>query len=292
MQLIKSVTALVYAILLALGITSVDPDGIVIDGVPEKSAGDLRIVSFNLRTADDIYGSVKNRSVFISKTIEAYHPDSFGVQECNSKWLRNLEEYLGSDYEHVGEPRDGSKNTEYSCVFFLKEKFELLDEGTIWLSETPEVFGSKSFSSSMPRICTWAVLRNKETGETYTHLNTHLDHLLEKARVGQAGVLLEKAAELSAENPVVITGDFNADEKSETYSMLTESFADSRKLAEESESGKTFHNYGLGDPFHSSAIDFVFVPKNVWVTRYKIIDNKVNKMYLSDHYGLCVDLRL
>ena len=290
MQIFKSMLALIYAIMLALGFTSVEPDSIVIDDVPERTDGEVRIISFNLRTANDIYGSVKNRSVFISKTIKAYHPDSFGVQECNPSWLEYLEEYLGDEYDHVGQPRDDSENTEYSCVFFLKEKYELLDEGTIWLSETPDEFGSKSFSSSYPRICTWATLRNRETGEVYTHLNTHLDHILEKARVGQAGVLLEKAAEFSETAPVVITGDFNADEKSTTYSIMTKAFADSRMIAEKSESGKTYHNYGRGDLYHRSAIDFIFVPNGSSVSQYKIIDNMVNGMYLSDHYGLCADL--
>ena len=291
MQILKSIVALIHALMLTFGISSVDPGSISFTDVPELPAGDIRIVSFNLRTADDIYGSVKNRAVFVSKALKAYHPDSFGVQECNKKWLGHLEAYLGDEYDHVGEARDGSRNTEYSCVFFLREKYELIDEGTIWLSETPYVSGSKSFSSSMPRICTWAVLKNRESGEVYTHLNTHLDHLLEKARKGQAGVLLEKAAELSVSAPVVITGDFNADEKSATYSMMTAEYADSRTEAAESAEGKTYHNYGLGDPFHSTAIDFVFVPFGTSVSRYKIIDDTVGGMYLSDHYGLSVDLR-
>lgn len=292
MQIIKSIVALFYAVMLALGITSIDGESIKIDDVPTLESGNIRVISFNLRTADDIYGTVKNRSIFIAKTILAYHPDSFGVQECNPKWLEILDERLGGEYARVGLPRDDSKNTEYSCVFYLKDKFELLDEGTIWLSETPEIAGSKSFSSTYPRIATWATLKNRESGEVYTHLNTHLDHLLEKSRAGQAKVLLEKAAALETAGPLIITGDFNADESSKTYALLTEKYADSRLIAAESDSGKTFHNYGLGDILHKTAIDFIFVPDGTNVARYKIIDNMVNGMYLSDHYGLCVDLRL
>lgn len=288
MGICKSFIALVSAILMSLGLISVDT--VDIGSVPPQTDGTVRVVSFNLRTADDIYGSVKNRSAFVTQALKQYAPDSFGVQEANKRWLGYLDGELSEKYARVGEGRDSSKNTEYSCVYYLKDKYNLLDSGTIWLSETPDKPGSKSFASSFPRICTWAVLENKETGTVYTHINTHLDHLLECTRQKQAEVLLKKVDELSQRGQVVLTGDFNTSENSKTYNAVSSVLDDTRLTAVSTESGKTFHNYGRGDLFHDSAIDFIFVTKGTEVASYHIMDNMANGMYLSDHYGLCSDI--
>ena len=71
---------------------------------------------------------------------------------------------------------------------------------------------------------------------------------------------------------------------------MTAVLDDSRLVAEKTEKGKTYHNYGRGDVLHTSAIDFIFVEKGTSVAEYKIIKNMVNGMYVSDHYGLCADI--
>ena len=284
----KKIIPLVLALMMTLG--SYAPAKIEITSAPEKSESSVRILSQNLRCNNDLYGFVKNRALFVSEMLKNYEPDSFGVQEATETWLILLDEALGEKYARVGEPRDNAKNTEYSAVYYRTDKFELLDEGTIWLSKTPEKFGSKSFFASMPRICTWATLKNKETGFVYTHVNTHLDFLVEYTRSKQSEVLLSKIGELQKAGPLVCTGDFNADERDETYEKMTASLDDSRLLAKETESGKTFHNYGRGDLFHKTAIDFIFVSKGTEVERYKIIKDTVDGMYLSDHYGIMADI--
>ena len=122
------------------------------------------------------------------------------MQEATGKWMSILEKKLGDKYAFVGEPRDNyGPYSEYSAVFYLKDKYSLIDGGTIWLSETPDVKCTKSFDSACYRIASWAVLEEKTTGKRYTHMNTHLDHVLESTREGQAGVLLEKLKELQAQ---------------------------------------------------------------------------------------------
>lgn len=284
----QKIMPLLLAVMMTLGVYA--PAKIEITGAPEKSANAVRVVSFNLRCNNDIYGFVKNRGKFVSAALESYAPDSFGVQEATKAWLKILDESLGEKYARVGEPRDNAKNTEYSAVYYRKDKYELVDEGTIWLSETPNKFGSKSYFASMPRICTWATLKNRKTGAVYTHINTHLDFLVEYTRSKQADVLLTRIEGLKRRGPVVCTGDFNADEKGETYKKMAAALDDCRLTAKETESGKTFHNYGRGDLFHSTAIDFIFATKGTPVERYKIIKDTVDGMYLSDHYGIMADI--
>lgn len=271
--------------------TTVNFGEIVIDGIPEKSNEATRVMSFNVRCASDPEGSVNNRSKIVAAIIEQYAPDSFGVQEANGKWMRILKRSLGDKYAYVGEPRDNYGTfSEYSAVFYLKDKYNLIDEGTIWLSETPEVKCTKSFDSACYRIASWAVLENKETGVRYTHMNTHLDHVLESTREGQAGVLLNKLKELQAEGNVIVSGDFNAYPTENVYKRMLEVTDDVAFTAKNADSGITFHNYGKKEDKGQGAIDFIFTSKGVKADTYKIIRNTAKGMYPSDHYPIVADV--
>ncbi len=271
--------------------TTIDFGEIVIDGIPEKSAEATRVMSFNVRCADDPEGSINNRSQLVTAVIEQYAPDSFGVQEATGKWMHILKRELGDKYAYVGKPRDNyGPFSEYSAVFYLKDKYNLIDEGTIWLSETPEKKNTKSFDSACYRIATWAVLENKETGVRYTHMNTHLDHVLESTRDGQAGVLLTKLEELQAEGNVIVTGDFNAYPNEDVYKRMITVTDDVASTAKNADTGITFHNYGKKEDKGQGAIDFIFTSKGVKADTYKVIRNMVEGMYPSDHYPIVADV--
>lgn len=284
------VTALVLAVLMSIGAFA--PAKAEITDAPAREDGQTRVISMNLRCKDDLYGKVENRAGFAVAVLKAYAPDSFGVQEATAQWLGLLDAALGDTYARVGVGRDSTKNTEYSAVFYRKDKFELLDSGTSWLSETPEEAGSKSFLSSLPRICTWATLKNKETGRVYTHLNTHLDHVLESTREKQAEVFVAKAKELEKRGVVVCTGDFNTEEGAKAYCVVAAAFDDVKQTAAETDSGKTYHDYGRALFSKNKPIDFVFVSRGTPAARYRIVDTMVQGMYYSDHYAICADLAL
>ncbi|MBQ7861059.1 MAG: endonuclease/exonuclease/phosphatase family protein [Clostridia bacterium] len=270
--------------------TTTDFGEIVIDGIPEKSAEATRVMSFNVRCADDPEGSINDRSQIVTAILEQYAPDSFGVQEATAKWMRILKKELGDRYACVGKARDYfGPFSEYSAVFYLKDKYNLIDEGTIWLSETPEK-KSKSFDSACYRITTWAVLEDKETGKRYTHMNTHLDHVLESTRDGQAGVLLEKLEELQAEGNVIVTGDFNASPDEDVYKRMVAVTDDASLTAKNADTGITFHKYGKIEDEGQGAIDFIFTSKGVKADTYKVIRNTVEGMYPSDHYPIVADV--
>lgn len=287
MYIISQITAIILSILFTLG--SYAPESLTIANVSEKPDNSVRIVSFNVRCKDDTFGSVEGRSQLICSALEQYAPDSFGVQEATAEWIEILSEKL-TDYGCVSQMRDSKASSEASAVFYLKDKYNLLDSGTIWLSDTPEESGSKYSLSFCPRIATWATLENKETGEIYTHINTHLDHVLESVRVKQIKVLKVKIEELKeAGNPVVCTGDFNTKEGADAYNEMKPCLNDSKYLAVNSDDGATYINYGK-NVFETRPIDFIFVSDGIKVENYKIIDEKIGDMYLSDHAGLCADV--
>ncbi len=272
-------------------IDAVDFDGIVIDGVPEKAEGTVRVMSYNVRCANDGIQTITNRSKVGVEVLKAYEPDSFGVQECTPRWKRIFKRALGDKYDCVGRARDYfGPFTEYSSIYYLKDKYSLIDSGTFWLSETPDKAYTKSFDSKCCRIATWAVLENKETGERYTHINTHLDHVLDSTRDAQMSVLIERVLSITGEGKVVMTGDFNAYEDDSVYAVACESFNDSKYIAKNTDEGPTFTKYGTKEGAGKGAIDFIFISKGLEAETYKIIRNTVQGIYPSDHYPIVADI--
>ncbi len=271
-------------------IKDIDFGEIIIDGIPEKSDCATRIMSFNLRCGDDEEGSINNRSQIVTAIVKQYTPDSLGVQEATGKWMGILSVNL-KDYACVGEHRDKEPDSEYSAIFYLKDKFTLLDSGTIWLSDKPEEKYTKYEESACTRIATWAALEDENTGVKYAHINTHLDHISDNSRILQAGVLSNKINELEkAGFSVVCTGDFNAEPTSETYTEMLKSVKDAKTIAEKNDDGITYHNYGQVEEGSTGPIDYAFVTEGIKVETYRIIRNTVMNMYPSDHYPIIVDV--
>lgn len=258
---------------------------------PTKSEDAIRVMSYNVRCANDGEQTITNRSEVGVAMLEAYEPDSFGVQECTPRWKRIFAYNLGDKYASVGKPRDYfGPFTEYSAIYYLKDKYTLVDSGTFWLSETPDKPFTKSFESKCCRIATWALLENKETGERYTHINTHLDHVLESTRQEQMKVLIECVKKVTGEAPVIMTGDFNDYEGSPVYEEACNMFNDARFVAADSDTGRTFTKYGTIEEDGEGAIDFIFTDKKITVDTYKVIRDTVNGIYPSDHYPIVADV--
>ncbi|MBR5262790.1 MAG: endonuclease/exonuclease/phosphatase family protein [Clostridia bacterium] len=273
---------------------TIDFGEVKLSEIPARAEGATRVMSFNVRCISDDNGhTIANRSQLVTAVLEQYAPDTFGVQEATPKWLKIIDAQLGDKYARVGEGRAPIEMfSEYSCVYYLKDKYNLLDSGTIWLSETPEKKYTKDFDSKHNRIASWAVLEDKTTGEKFTHINTHLDHVLESTRVEQVKVLKAKIAELEKETTVICTGDFNTFETAEAYAEMRKDMDDTKLIAASSDTGITFHNYGAIEEHEDGAIDFVFATKGTKAATYKIIRDCIDGIYPSDHYPIMADIIL
>lgn len=249
---------------------------------------DIRVVTFNLRYTGSGKTSIAYRAPLMAAQLKEIDADSMGFQEATLRWMIYLEKNL-ENYAYVGVSRaNGSQIGEFSPVFYKKDKYNAVDWGTFWLSKTPEKAGSKDWDSNNVRICTWALLENKETGERYVHLNTHLDHISGEARENQMNILLTKVKEFVGEYPIVLTGDFNDVAGSSMYNLATEVLTDSSMAAPVTDNKYTYHAYGEAE----SKIDFIFVSNDTSPLVYHVIDDKIDDTYLSDHYGIYVDLKL
>jgi endonuclease/exonuclease/phosphatase family metal-dependent hydrolase len=185
---------------------------------------DVRVMSFNIRygTAKDGENHWDRRQEFLVETIHAFAPDLLGTQETLGFQRDYLAEKLPG-YDHLGVGRnDGRADGEMMALYFRRERFEKLDGGHFWLSETPEQIGSKSWDSSLPRMVTWVKLRDRRQPDAtpIVFFNTHFDHMGKQARLESARLLRRRVGELGADSTVIVTGDFNAGEGSDPYRAL------------------------------------------------------------------------
>lgn len=250
----------------------------------------MRVMSFNLLCAGSGERTWKKRAPLVVSVIKDTNPDSFGVQEAHKSWMDTLCAAL-PEYAYVGVGRDdGVDDGEFSAVFYKKNLYTVEQSGSFWLSETPEV-PSRGWDSACTRICTWARLVGRETGESYVHMNTHLDHVGITARVEGVKMIKAKAASFNG-LPVVCTGDFNVEQGTDCYvEMVSGNMKDARELAESSSESCTFHAF-VPQKVHS-IIDFVFVDEStVAVKNFKVIDRMVDGEFYSDHYAVYADLEI
>lgn len=275
-----------------LGISVATPMPIYNFEEPTGETADVTVMSFNVYIAGIGKKSPENRGALVAKTLRAEMPDSFGLQEADKAWVDRVSAAM-PEYAWVGVGRDdGAEGGEYSPVFYLKDKYALVDSGTFWLSETPDT-PSKGWDAMYNRICTWAILENKESGEKYAHFNAHMDHIGSLSRANGAKLIAEKAGALDM--PVVISGDFNADEGTAPYNtMIQNGFMDTKYAAEDTMSMGTYHNFGMKNVTKKGAspIDFIFTTYGkAKVDSYKVLGDKVDGEYSSDHYPVVAKIR-
>lgn len=256
----------------------------------EKADDALRIMSFNIR-----YGNLENlsrkaREPYVAETVRKGHPDSFGVQEATPTWMKYLAKELGDEYAYVGVGRtDGKNKGEYSAIFYLKDKYEVVESDTFWLSETPEK-PSTGWDASMHRICTWAILKNKETGVQYVHLNAHFDHIGDEARKNSVDMILEKA-KVYKDLPVVYTADMNIVEGTEIYERMVAdgTLRDAKYTAEDTMDYLTFHDLNPSEN-EGRILDYVMVNDKFEAKVYKVVTAGVDGRFVSDHYPVYADV--
>lgn len=269
-----------------------------------KAAADtptLRVMTFNIRygTANDGKNAWDRRKEFVVDVIRDFDPDLLGTQEVLAMQADYLTEKL-SDYTLVGVGRDdGMRKGEFSAALFKKARFTKLDSGTFWLSKTPDVPGSKSWDSSLPRIVTWVKLRdNDASGGEYLWLNTHWDHRGRQARVESGRIIRRWIDQHSdAGMPVILTGDLNVNDDHEGFLAMVDPDAKPRLLdayrqANEEPRADEATSHGFRGRTRGRRIDFVLGTAELPITKADIIRASRKGLFPSDHYPVTAVFRV
>jgi endonuclease/exonuclease/phosphatase family metal-dependent hydrolase len=259
-------------------------------GEPDKNA--IKVMSLNVRydNPGDSINAWPKRASQVCNFILNEKPDILGMQEVS--WLQyGVLDSVLKEYTSVGVGRDdGAKAGEMNPVFFRKERFDMARTITFWLSDTPEIPGSKGWGASLPRIVTWMELVDRNSHEHFFFFNTHFTHDSDSAKIMSSRILLKEVGKIAEGFPFIITGDFNMPPTSTGYSILTgpdESvplLKDSFTISEKKPSGPKNTFNGFSENFRTGRVDYIFVKNGMKVLDHRTTIKKEHGVYISDHW--------
>ncbi|MBR4880006.1 MAG: endonuclease/exonuclease/phosphatase family protein [Clostridia bacterium] len=251
----------------------------------------MKIATFNIRCKFDGDGinSFVHRAGFIFHKINMEKPDIIAFQEVTEPILDMLEKML-TDYIIVGQFRSKNYDEEGLFTAIRKESLQLLGLETIWLSPTPFVPGSRyEDQSTCPRVLVQTTLRDRKSGLVFRLFNIHLDHISEHARVEGMEAAIGYINEFQNKNwlPFMLMGDFNALPDSEVITMCN-AYEGIKDVT--SHIPFTYHEWGV----KNNKIDYIYMTDDLAEKVKKVTawDDKINGIWLSDHYPVCAEMEL
>ena len=280
--------------------------------VPPPAAVLLRVGTYNIRTGNADSGTPNAwdaRKSDVAAMIRKMDLDAFGLQEVDPGQAEFLNKEL-PEYGMVGEYRNADRRSgEASPVFYRKDRFVVEKSGTFWLSETPDVPGKKGWGAAFPRVCTWALLRDRRSGKSLVFANTHTDHKSELARKEGMLLIIRRMREFApAGTPIVFTGDHNCREIDAPAVAVSEILTNALYVSKTTPEGpwRTLNLWkwrekefpaadalklspterNTGSVCGGPRIDYIYVSKGVEVLEHKThADPRPGtKLYPSDHF--------
>lgn len=264
------------------------------DATNAAEPGLVMIMTFNIRygTANDGPNHWDHRKEIARDLMRRVAADFVGVQEVIASQTDYLREQL-PDYACLGRSREVDPAVGEACLILYREARWQLDpeeHGFFWLSETPEMPGSRSWETACSRMVVWGRFVDKKTGKAVYIFNTHLDHRSELARQNGAKLLAKRLAERKHDDPVFITGDFNAGEASVAVRYLTGKAPESpvtlvdtfRQVHPDAQDVGTYHGFKGGRG--GKKIDYVLATPSVKTLEAEILHDNQNGRYPTDHF--------
>ena len=252
------------------------------------------IISYNIRydnrwDKENLWSLRKHR---LSQLLMDYDPSIFGIQEG----LLNQVEWIDStlkNYNYIGVGRDDGKlKGEFCAIYFDTTLYEVMNNSTFWLSETPDVV-SVGWDAALERICTYGLFKNIISGEKTWVFNSHFDHVGMIARKKSSELILKKIKEVNPKSfPVILMGDFNSNPKSDPIKIFKNELQDALEISKTKLKGPvgTFNGFDIRHPL-DNRIDYIFV-KNLKIHSYRHIDDRLsNNRHISDHLAVMISIQ-
>lgn len=255
----------------------------------------LQLMTYNIRldVASDGLNAWPNRKDFLSSQIQFYEPDILGIQEAMPHQVVDLEQLL-TQYSQVGIGREGLGKGESSNIFYKKDKLQVLETNTFWLSETPDEI-SRGWDAACNRVCTFALFQEISSNKKWFVFNTHLDHIGEEARTKGIDLIFEKIVQYNKHNyTVVLMGDFNLEPQDKRILAIKKKMDDASEISTGKTFGPvgTFNNFEFNTPV-SKRIDYIFISKKskLEVKKYAVLSDSKDLKYPSDHFPVYVEFK-
>jgi endonuclease/exonuclease/phosphatase family metal-dependent hydrolase len=298
----------------------------------------IKVATYNIRLAGEngradrgTPNAWKERKEDLLALVKKLDLDVFGLQEVYPEQVQFLRANL-AEYEFVGEHRNADRiSGEASPVCYRKSRFEALDKGTFWLSETPDIPGLKGWGAACPRVCSYLILRDRSNGRKFCFANAHTDHFSALARKNGMLLVIERMKKFGSGLPIVFTGDHNCRETEAPAMAVKEHLKDALYISERAQKGswRTFSGWNWRDrevpilealqapaelrnakkgspdamkdaqglhPYekYGARIDYIYVSDCIRVIDYETVNDSRPgvKLYPSDHFPVVATIEL
>ncbi len=198
---------------------------------PASATSNHRLATFNIRytgAATDTDGKDwANRGPYCSKLITDYNLDVVGFQELTGtgrayrnpktgrSQLDDMKAWL-PDYTFVEWDRDGTKKLEYVAIAYKTNKYTVLDQGSFFISATPDKhsYGWDTSVENHSRVLGWLRLRDNASGEEFIYAATHTNDGWSLDGPAGSSLVADRMKEIAGNTPVMIVADYNTSRKS------------------------------------------------------------------------------
>jgi endonuclease/exonuclease/phosphatase family metal-dependent hydrolase len=256
------------------------------------NAQTMDVMTYNIRydNPNDGINNWHKRKADVADLIRYYQPTVLGTQEGLVHQIKYLDTVL-TDYQYVGAGRDDGKQKGEFCAIFYRKDLKLVDQGTFWLSETPDQ-PSVGWDAAMERICTYALLEAPAPLPRFWVFNVHFDHRGRKAREEAARLIAQTIAEKNQDLslPVILMGDFNLTPETTPIQTLSATLTDTYTTERPYGPTGTFNGFDRNHAL-DARIDYIFVTGWEPIRQRHIDDRKKNGLYPSDHLPVLARLK-
>jgi endonuclease/exonuclease/phosphatase family metal-dependent hydrolase len=252
------------------------------------------IATYNLRynNPGDSLNAWPNRKENVKALIGFHEFDIFGTQEGLIDQIKDIAEL--NEYAYLGKGRDDGKEAgEHSAIFYKKSRFQLLQSGDFWLSETPDKPGKGWDATCCNRICSWAKFKDLQTKKDFYFFCVHFDHQGVIARKESGKLMVKKIKEIAGNSTAICVGDFNSTPETEQIAAMQTILKDARQVSQTVPYGPegTFNAFKFDAPM-KTRIDYIFVSPSIKVLKYGVLTDAKNQRYPSDHQPVMVKVLL
>ena len=260
----------------------------------KKSETPFNIITYNIRmnTAADGQNAWPLRKEKVAGLLKFHQADIFNVQEALPEQMDDLMAAF-PDFDHVGVGRDDGKRAgEHMAIFYRKTRFEKIEDGMFWLSETPDKPGL-SWDACCNRTVTWIRLKDLVTKKVFFVFDTHFDNRGVKAREESAKMIVDAIARINKEGlPLILTGDLNLTKESTPAQMILKVLNDAMDKTVLPHYGPTGTSGGFDVKVLPRKIDFIFINDKVTVLRHGHLSDSFGLFYPSDHLPVLAEIKL
>lgn len=259
---------------------------------------EIKVMSYNIRldVKSDGDNQWDKRKDKVAGLMNYYEADFIGGQEVQHHQLQYLLQNL-SGYSYIGVGRDDGKEAgEYSCIFYKKEKYNVEEQHTFWLSATPDTV-SMGWDAVCNRVCTYGLFKDKKTKQKFWVFNTHFDHIGVTARISSAKMIVAKIEEVNKDKkyPIIITGDFNSKPTEAPAQYIASYLQNARIVSEQPPYGPadTWNAFQF-DKKPENCIDYIFIAKDekMKVKKFATITDSYDRKYPSDHFPILATIQI